>query len=198
MRSATQESESVLISLSCVFCHPLNCPHARAASNLPIQLHFPLSNNMCLSMRCLPILFLIATTLGLTVPLANPAIYLPSQSLSIINTSNIIPPTSSALNSSCGSDTEYPLHLDNNAQLLNNTIGKPRCDGTLYGYDLNIDSCLNAWAKIPIDDDFVTYGARNHGHFEAPLPVRHLSCKSQLYTSLSLFWYRPGILTLDL
>ena len=77
-------------------------------------------------------------------------------------------------------DIEGPLKIFNaHVQLLNDNTNAPKCDGKNYGYDLDKDSCLDAWAKIPTDNEIVSFGARSHGHFDAPLPIRYLSCKSQ-------------------
>lgn len=131
--------------------------------------------DMSPSTRCLRLFFIVATTLGLASPIANQAIYQP---LLIVNSTDALPPTPSALNPSHGSDTEDPPHLDDNVPSLNGTSKTPSCDGGQFGYDLDKDSCIDAWARIPTDSRTVTYGARFSGDFEAPLPVRYLSRKS--------------------
>ncbi len=130
------------------------------------------------STRCLHSFFFVAAALGLAPPMANPAMNLRSQSLSIVNTSNALPETACASKSDGDSNTEAALCLDDNVQYLNNTNEAIRCDGAMQGYDLSKGSCFDAWKKIPADNDITIYGARGVGHFEAPLPVRYLSCKS--------------------
>ena len=44
-----------------------------------------------------------------------------------------------------------------------------------YGVDLNKESCLDAWRSIPINIQSHTYGRRDRGNFEVPLPQRFLS-----------------------
>ena len=51
----------------------------------------------------------------------------------------------------------------------------PRCN-VRYGYDLNRQSCLDAWRSIPTDDTaWHTFGRRLRGDFEFPAPYRFLS-----------------------
>lgn len=141
------------------------------------------------STRWLHLCFLVATTLGLAPPVANPAL---DQPLSMVNSTDALLLTPSALNSSRSSDTEESLNLDDNVQSLNGTSKTPFCDGSKFGYDLDKESCLDAWARIPTDSRTVTYGARAIGHFEAPLPVRYLSRKSPVESTLSRFAYRSS------
>lgn len=47
-----------------------------------------------------------------------------------------------------------------------------------YGVDLKKDSCLDAWRSIPINSQQHTYGRRNRGRFDVPLPQRFLSGES--------------------
>ena len=44
-----------------------------------------------------------------------------------------------------------------------------------YGVDLKKESCLDAWRSIPVNNQQRTYGRRNRGEFEVPLPQRFLS-----------------------
>ena len=89
------------------------------------------------------------------------------------------PSMPSGLNALHSPDIAGPLKFFNaHVQLLNDNTKAPRCDGSIYGYDLDKDSCLDAWAKIPTDNENVSFGARTHGDFEVPLPSRSLSCKS--------------------
>ena len=128
--------------------------------------------------RCLHLFFLFATGLGLSPPLANPAMDPQPPSLSVFNTSNAFPPLPSTSNAHSNSNPESALYLDDDVQLLNLTNDGIECNGGLYGRDLDKDSCIDAWRSIPTDNEFVTYGPRAQGHFQAPLPVRYLSCKS--------------------
>ena len=50
---------------------------------------------------------------------------------------------------------------------------------------INKKICLDAWRSIPTNNEFITYGERTQGSFEAPLPVRFLSCKSPNHPSPS-------------
>ena len=128
--------------------------------------------------RCLHLFFLFATGLGLSPPLANPAMDPQPPSLSIFNTSDAFPPIPSTSSAHNNSNPESALYLDDDVQLLDVTDDSLECNGGLYGRDLDKDSCIDAWRRIPTDNEFVTYGPRAQGHFEAPLPVRYLSCKS--------------------
>ena len=128
--------------------------------------------------RCVHLFLLVATGLGLRPPVANPAIDLQSPSLSIFNTSTAFLPIPPASKPYSNSNAESALYLDDNVQLLNVTNDPVECNGGLYGRDLDKDSCVDAWRSIPTDNEYVTYGARREGHFEVPLPVRFLSCKS--------------------
>lgn len=133
---------------------------------------------MSFSTQFFHLLLFSATALGLVPPIANPAINLQSQPLSITNTSNAFPLIPSSTISQNGSDVDNPLFSEYDAHFLNDTNKNPHCEGAVYGYDLDKDSCLDAWRSIPTNNEIVTYGVRRKGHFEAPLPIRYLSRKS--------------------
>ena len=52
------------------------------------------------------------------------------------------------------------------------------CKGAIWGWHINPASCQAAWASMPTDPISRTYGWRNAGSFEVPLPHRYLSRKS--------------------
>ena len=51
------------------------------------------------------------------------------------------------------------------------------CDGSKYGYNLNVASCMEAWTLLPKSFDLRSFGRRSQGRFDVPLPFRLLSCK---------------------
>ena len=163
---------------SCIYFSPLSIPY------VPFNTMFAF------------ILF-VAAALGLAPPIANPAMNLQSQSLSLVNTSNAFPATSSPSKSNNDSNIEAGLCLHDNVQYLNVTNEEIRCDGASYGYDLNKNSCLDAWMNIPADSDFTCYGKRAMGTFQAPLPVRYLSCKSPTQIQLQGLQLCFGLLMLS-
>ena len=70
----------------------------------------------------------------------------------------------------------------NNAPSANlTTRSRPHCSGIYYGYDLNKESCENAWAKIDQSATSGTYHTRPRStgeHVDPPdvvLPARYLS-----------------------
>lgn len=129
------------------------------------------------STRCLHSFLFLATALGLAPPIDNPSINLQPQSLSIINTSNAFAAVPLAPDSFNVSNTNNTLHFDDNVEFLNGSNDTPWCRGGRYGFNLNKESCIDAWGSIPTNHELVSYGLRVRGHFEAPLPVRFLSCK---------------------
>ena len=66
-----------------------------------------------------------------------------------------------------------------NVSFLNGSVGSPKfaCDGTKYGRNLKLASCLEAVATMADENSERTYGQRGYGTFDAPLPLRYLSCK---------------------
>lgn len=56
-------------------------------------------------------------------------------------------------------------------------VSVPKCDGTHFGWYLNITSCEAAWEKIPTGSATHEYGSRAQGVFARPLPYRYLSGK---------------------
>ena len=121
----------------------------------------------------------IATALSLALPIANPSTFPQSQSLSLVNGSNeavTIPPASNVpYNASIESTVSY----DDSVRSLNGTKNPYlKCSGPEFGYDLDKESCIDAWRSIPTDQEYFYYGARGQGLFEVPLPIRYLSCKS--------------------
>ena len=135
--------------------------------------------DMALSAQCLHSSKLIAIALSLALPIAVPATIPQSQSLSLINglnTSLTIPP---ALNVAQNTSAENTLYRDDSVKIFNGTNdGILKCNGPKFGYNLDKESCVEAWRSIPTDQESVTYGARGQGFFQASLPVRYLSCKS--------------------
>lgn len=132
-------------------------------------------------MRLLHTPLVVGTALGLAPPIATPAINPPRPALSIFNVSHADPFPPSTSNLPNGTNADHTLSLgdsDDDVRLLNQTNDVARCDGARYGVDLDKKSCLDTWRSIPTDDEFVTYGARSKGSFQAPLPVRFLSRKS--------------------
>ncbi len=53
----------------------------------------------------------------------------------------------------------------------------PICNGNLYGFNLDVASCHEAWMLIPRDDIARTFGLRGHGSFDIPIPFLFMSCK---------------------
>lgn len=54
-----------------------------------------------------------------------------------------------------------------------------KCDGSIYGFNLNTESCLEAWSLLPKSAQRRTFGTRTEGQFNVPLPFRVLSCKEE-------------------
>ena len=59
------------------------------------------------------------------------------------------------------------------------------CDPDLYG-QVNLDSCKDAFDQIPhdyptlFDRRVLSYGPRDHGHWDVILPKRYISCEPVL------------------
>ena len=135
--------------------------------------------DMPLSAQCLHSFLFIAIAISFALPIANPATIPQSQSLSLINrlnTSLTRPPSSNAPHNTSADST---LYFDDSVQIFNRTENVViKCNGPNLGYDLDKPSCIEAWRSIPTDQESVNYGPRGQGLFQAPLPVRYLSCKS--------------------
>lgn len=54
------------------------------------------------------------------------------------------------------------------------TPGAAFCLQSVYGIDVSLDSCINAWVKMPRSLAPTTYGIRGQD-LEAPLPIRYQS-----------------------
>jgi hypothetical protein len=70
---------------------------------------------------------------------------------------------------------------------LNTAVTK--CDGSVYGFDLNAASCQEAWNLLPKSTNRRTFGKRSEGHFNVPLPFRILSCKYHM----RIMYHQPPI-----
>lgn len=54
----------------------------------------------------------------------------------------------------------------------------PDCNGQLYGYNLDYESCFEAWKLIPRDTLGRTFGSRSDDYtFDVPTPFLFMSCK---------------------
>lgn len=129
--------------------------------------------------RCLHFFSIIVTALGSGPPVANPAINPQPQPLTIFNTSDTFPLIPLTSNPHNDSHRENGSDLNDDVHSSNETSAIIRCDGPKWGYDLNKNSCIDAWASIPMDDRMVTYGVRYQGQYEALLPIRYLSFDGQ-------------------
>ena len=79
-----------------------------------------------------------------------------------------------------------------NAIELKLTTPLVTCDGSAYGRDLSIASCQEAWELLPKTINRETFGQRQKGDFNVPLPNRVLSCTEvphQSCVSFSLYFY---------
>lgn len=65
---------------------------------------------------------------------------------------------------------------------LHLAIPRYQCNGSIFGMDLNIASCVGAWGLIPISTTRRTFGKRALGTFDVPLPLRLLSSEYDLYS----------------
>lgn len=70
--------------------------------------------------------------------------------------------------------------IPSGGSVLQTTVIK--CDGSTYGFDLNTDSCMEAWGLLPQSTRSRTFGQRTGGHFDVPLPFRLLSCERSAAT----------------
>ena len=48
------------------------------------------------------------------------------------------------------------------------------CDGTLYGNDLDLRGCREAYSRMPRDDTEHSYGQPSWGQFDYGIPIRYL------------------------
>jgi len=55
-----------------------------------------------------------------------------------------------------------------------------KCDGSTYGFNLNRDSCKEAWDLLPKSTSRRFFGKRAEGHFNVPLPFRVPGCKHEV------------------
>lgn len=60
-------------------------------------------------------------------------------------------------------------------EFKNLTFKPPTCDGSLYGHNLQTESCKQALVGIPQDTTTYTFGARGRGKWSVNLPYRFLS-----------------------
>ena len=75
-----------------------------------------------------------------------------------------------------------PANLTSSLGLLqtahNLSEQRTTCDGGTYKWNLIKDECLDALATIPTDTDMLSFGDRDHGEFDIPLPYRWISRES--------------------
>lgn len=110
---------------------------------------------------------LLATTAAAAVDLAH------SQGGYRLN--NSIIPALSPSNSASPMPTDNPHSAWSGMPTnLSSKPDNPMCRRE-YGVNLNKKSCVNAWRSIPGNTEKRTYGRRNRGRFEVPLPQRFLS-----------------------
>lgn len=114
-------------------------------------------------------LLFITTAYTLTPPRPNPAPNTPSLST---------PSNLRLLNLSSVPDQVIQVNDDSR---------NPRCKGQEWGYNLNQQSCSEAWGKMPIDSEIFHYGKASDGHFERFLPYRYLSGQFEaLYSCINI------------
>ena len=70
-----------------------------------------------------------------------------------------------------GPPTDLGLSNETNSLLL---PGVASCLGGIYGADLNPDSCINAWEKMPRTLAPIAYGTRSQ-HLAFSFPIRYQS-----------------------
>ncbi|KAL8783262.1 MAG: hypothetical protein Q9195_009440 [Heterodermia aff. obscurata] len=85
-------------------------------------------------------------------------------------------------------DSAAPMRRPAN---LSSKPEKPMCRKE-YGFNLKIESCVDAWRSIPANTRQHTYGRRNRGKFEVPLPQRFLSGQAG-GLNVIIRGYRPNI-----
>ncbi len=64
--------------------------------------------------------------------------------------------------------------------LTASTLPAPVCNGNLYGFNLDVASCHEAWTLIPRDTIARNFGPRGSGIFDIPTPFIFMSCKRLL------------------
>lgn len=148
-----------------------------------------------LGLRCILLFPWVTLVLGLAPSPPNPAINFPSQFLTPINTSSPVSGSSSSFLPSLNLSK-----IDHDIQIFNVTDEVPLCLSTRFGFIENPASCLLAWTSIPTDSQIkTTYGAREIGVFEMPMPYRFLSRESHFrissshslqYWGLQKHWYQ--------
>lgn len=62
-----------------------------------------------------------------------------------------------------------------NSSHPNLVASRVKCAASTYGYGLNVTSCQEAWALVPMSTIRITIGLRTDGYFNIPLPFRVLS-----------------------
>lgn len=70
------------------------------------------------------------------------------------------------------------------------TLPTVHCDGVAYKSDLLSASCADAYRTIPRTTKLLTFGDREDGDFEVPLPYRWVSCK-KIFLTLPFAASRP-------
>ena len=63
---------------------------------------------------------------------------------------------------------------------ISGTLPAPVCNGNLYGFNLDVASCHEAWTLLPRDTIARTFGIRGNGVFDIPTPFSFMSCKRVL------------------
>ena len=93
--------------------------------------------------------------------------------LSLLPSHRSTPPTNSSFPIMMSTSTPSPNNpmIDNILQLY------PHCQGEIYGYDLNIQSCQDALQHMSADPIRRTYGTRDTGNSDIIVPHRYLSRK---------------------
>ena len=71
---------------------------------------------------------------------------------------------------------KYPLGPD---------LADPTCKGSLFGFDLNRYSCLQAWSTIPLLEDDVRFGERFGDDLNVKLPRRFAGRRCIVLFSIS-------------
>ncbi len=115
--------------------------------------------------------WLAAFASGLVLP---PAISLP-------DLSTISPISSNGLQSSPSNNSVSAPGFLSDLTFLNDDASqsaqiKPVCNGSMFGTNLQVNSCWDAMKLIAPDTTSVTFGDRGHG-FNIQLPRRYSSCK---------------------
>ena len=88
------------------------------------------------------------------------------------------PPTSiSTTSSTSPGPASLTLDFPSLPQNLSREPGPPTCDGSVFGFDMTRDSCLQAWVSIPFNNRLRTFGERGKGQFGVWLPRRFSSRK---------------------